>query len=470
MKSSKVNYTPLYLQVKDILLQRIRENVYQKGRAIPSEATLAQDLGTSTTTIRQAISVLAAEGVLVKKPGKGTFVAEQKTSISFFSWIPETTRGESILRDMLDVFHHKHPSLCVECIPTSYPQAKRELLKLITSGNAPDVAQIQTHWTSYFASSGAFVKLESLLEKENLVNRFYEKDLAGGSYRDSLYSVAWGLCPMTMIANKQMLKEAGIAQLDIPLTLDRFQKICRELDRVYQAGERYSYAISVLKDETDFLFLYSFLQAFKGRLTDEQGNIVFHSPENLQAFLWLRDFVESCRVLITDIYTIRKRFAHGDIAFMSDGPWIKYQLEEYTGEDFDKNFQVVLNPVSEGQPSYSWNDNHALAICAQSRHASSAATFIDAVTNDPEISNEYYSKVGHLPANKHSLDHPVYSSEFYQAYKRQLTHASCINAQNALFGKAMDFCTDSVKRILFEGVDIQTELEEKAHYLEILYS
>ena len=157
MKSNKVNYTPLYLQVKDILLQRIRENVYQKGQAIPSEPTLARELETSTTTIRQAISVLAAEGILVKKPGKGTFVSEQKTTIAFFTWIPETKRGESILQTMLDAFHRKHPSLRIEYIPTSYPKARRELLKLIASGKAPDVAQIQTHWTSYFAASGAFI-------------------------------------------------------------------------------------------------------------------------------------------------------------------------------------------------------------------------------------------------------------------------------------------------------------------------
>ncbi len=157
---------------------------------------------------------------------------------------------------------------------------------------------------------------------------------------------------------------------------------------------------------------------------------------------------------------MRKRFARGDVAFMSDGPWTKYLLEELTGETFEKNFEVVLNPVHSGQNSYSWNYNHALAICSQSENELYAAKLIDALTNDDEISNYFYSRVGFLPVNKHSLDDPLYTTGFYSAFKTQLRHASCMDAQNEMFDRGMVFCVDAIHKILFQDADIEQELNE----------
>ena len=72
MNSDKISYKPLYLQVKNVLLRRIEDDVYQDGDTIPTEANLAEEFGTSVTTIRQALTLLVNDGVLVKKQGKGT--------------------------------------------------------------------------------------------------------------------------------------------------------------------------------------------------------------------------------------------------------------------------------------------------------------------------------------------------------------------------------------------------------------
>lgn len=472
MSASKVRYKPLYLQVKDVILKRIDNEVYKDRDVIPTEAKLAEEFGTSVTTIRQALTLLVNDGVLIKKQGRGTFVSKQKTRLTFFSWVPETTRGEEILAQVITLFERKYPSITVECIPSSYTLARKNLMKLISGGNAPDVVQIQSHWTSYFASIGALEHLEPLLDKGNLDNRFYEKDLSGGMYHNKLYSIAWGLCPVALIANKNLIHQAGLSPLASPMTLDAFFETCRQLDHFYEGQDKYCYALNVSTDqESDFLTLYFFLLAFQGSFINEQGEVIFNSPGNVAAFTWLRNFVNSVRVFKSTIHDIRKRFARGDIAFMTDGPWIKYQLEEYTEEPFERNFEVLQLPVRQAEmKSRSWNYNHALAICSQSQYKSQAAQFIDAITNDYEISNAYFSRVGHLPANRHYLSASMYDTDFFNTYKQQLTYASCINAHNASFSKAMIFCTDAVKKILYEGSDIEKELNEKEYYLNMLYS
>ena len=464
-----VSYNPLYLQVKEVILRRIVEGVYQPGELIPSEKELSKDFRTSVSTVRQALSILVSDGYLLKKQGRGTFVSDQRVKVTFFNWMGESKRGLQIIQDLITLFERKHPYIEVVTVPTTYPESRRELLKLISSGNAPDVAQIVSHWTSYFASMGAFEPMEPILSAENLKHRLSDKDLLGGVYQGKLYSVAWGLCPISLVTNLEVLEKFGVDLEDTPLTLDRFFEICSSISGAAQGKEIYCYGLPSTGDETDFLRIYPFLQAFRGGFVNEKEEVIFDSKENIDGFGWLRGFILKNKIFNSDIYTIRERFAAGSIAFISDGPWLKYQLEDMTGAPFKKNFRVVLNPVYADTRSYSWNYNHALAICSQSKNKLYAAKFIDEVTSDPEISNFYYSTVGHLPVNGSILSDPVYDDEFFRAYRAQLEYSSVLNARNSMFEKAMVLCQDAVKKILFQDSNIEKELSEKEYYLKMLY-
>ena len=72
---------PLYVQIKDRILRHIRSGEWATGQQIPSGPALASELGVSVMTIRQAISELVDEGILVSERGRGTYVAPQKHAI-----------------------------------------------------------------------------------------------------------------------------------------------------------------------------------------------------------------------------------------------------------------------------------------------------------------------------------------------------------------------------------------------------
>jgi ABC-type glycerol-3-phosphate transport system substrate-binding protein len=254
------------------------------------------------------------------------------------------------------------------------------------------------------------------------------------------------------------------------MTLEALSSLCQRIQDFYTDRGIYCYGFALSGRESDFMRIFTLLRTFNGRFTDEQGTIAFDSPENIAGFRWLKDFIQRFRVFRSDTYTIRKRFARGDILFISDAPWVKYQLEELTGEDLERNFEVVLNPIQVNSYSASWTNNHALAICGQSRHKLYAAKFIDALTHDPEISNYYYSRVGHLPSHQQYFDDPRYDSPFYAAYKTQLCNAVCMNGQHEMFDSAVVFCLDAADKILFQNADIEQELNEKAYYLKMLYN
>jgi len=495
MEDGKLAYNPLYLQVKDVLARRIVDGRPGPGELLPSESRLAAEFGTSISTIRQALSLLVADGILVKKQGKGTMVSDRKVRVSFLSWMGETRLGEEILAGLMRRFEEKYPAIAVDVIPTTYPETRATLTRLISSGRAPDVAQIVSHWTSYFASSGAFLPLGGLLSQANLGFRLPGQDLFGGTYLNQLYSAAWGLCPISLVANRNVMRAAGISHLDSPMTLDAFSECCERIRGIGgssgaggarraggsigsggaggaapEAGAPAAFGLWYTPGvENDYLSIYTFLQAFNGEFVDESGNVRFDSPENVAGFTWLRDFVSRTRVFVSDIFTIRRQFAANRIGFISDGPWVKYLLEEATGEPFQKNFQVLLNPVQANAMTRSWTYNHAVAICSQSRNTLHAARFVEALTGDPELSLWYSSRTGILAPNKDLLGAAELKDEHFDTYREQLRHSRAIDARNPMFERAMVLCVDAVRKILFENAEIGRELSEKQYYLKMLY-
>jgi DNA-binding GntR family transcriptional regulator len=66
---------PRYISIAETIRQKIKEGALQSGSLLPSQLELARKFSTSVMTVRQALSVLEAEGLIVLKQGVGTFVA-----------------------------------------------------------------------------------------------------------------------------------------------------------------------------------------------------------------------------------------------------------------------------------------------------------------------------------------------------------------------------------------------------------
>jgi GntR family transcriptional regulator len=72
---ARPSFRPLYEQIKILLTQSLVAGEWKPGEAIPSELELAQRYHVSQGTVRKAIDELASEHIVVRRQGKGTFVA-----------------------------------------------------------------------------------------------------------------------------------------------------------------------------------------------------------------------------------------------------------------------------------------------------------------------------------------------------------------------------------------------------------
>ncbi|WP_430816094.1 GntR family transcriptional regulator [Carboxylicivirga sp. RSCT41] len=81
---------PLHAQVEQLLRKLIEQPEFKNGGFLPKEVDLAKKLGISRNTLRQATNKLEYEGLLIRKKGVGTKVAEKEISTNLDSWLSFT--------------------------------------------------------------------------------------------------------------------------------------------------------------------------------------------------------------------------------------------------------------------------------------------------------------------------------------------------------------------------------------------
>lgn len=77
-------FRPLYRQVYDHLVKQIASGAWKAPEALPSEQALAATLGVSQGTVRKALDAMAAENIIERRQGKGTYVAQYNEERALF--------------------------------------------------------------------------------------------------------------------------------------------------------------------------------------------------------------------------------------------------------------------------------------------------------------------------------------------------------------------------------------------------
>lgn len=86
-------FSPLYQQIKSLILHSLQAGEWKPGEVIPSEMELSARFRVSQGTVRKAVDELAAENLLMRRQGKGTFVsthAERHVQYRFLRLMPES--------------------------------------------------------------------------------------------------------------------------------------------------------------------------------------------------------------------------------------------------------------------------------------------------------------------------------------------------------------------------------------------
>ena len=92
---ARLEAQPLYVRARSIMVERLIAGHWRPGEMLPSEFALAAELGVSQGTMRKALDVMTTEGLLTRRQGRGTFVAEAEDNSILFRFYRLTPDGPS---------------------------------------------------------------------------------------------------------------------------------------------------------------------------------------------------------------------------------------------------------------------------------------------------------------------------------------------------------------------------------------
>ena len=106
-------FSPLYQQIKALITQSLQSGEWKPGELIPSEVELASRFKVSQGTVRKAIDELSAENLVVRRQGKGTFVAthhEDRAHYRFLRLLPDEGDAQQPENRVVEVKRMRAPA------------------------------------------------------------------------------------------------------------------------------------------------------------------------------------------------------------------------------------------------------------------------------------------------------------------------------------------------------------------------
>ena len=116
---------PLYQRLRDAIAFQIARNVWRSGEPIPTEAELAATHRVAIGTVRKAIDVLVADGLVERQQGRGTFVRRPRFDRSLFRFFRHLgPDGSQAVPEGRILLREARPALKLS--PIRLPRAGRE--------------------------------------------------------------------------------------------------------------------------------------------------------------------------------------------------------------------------------------------------------------------------------------------------------------------------------------------------------
>lgn len=339
----------------------------------------------------------------------GGFVrpAESKTTLQVWHcW--SDRNGQEAWAAIRDGFCSLHPGIEIELLVVPWNNAQK-LLTAIVGGVPPDVTMIDRPIMSQWASRGALVPLDELIERDQLDGgQFFRHTWEETFYDGHHWVLPFNTDARALFYNRKFFREAGLDPEKPPRTWDELKRYSDQLTVLDAKGkiQRLGFAPLVSASGFGTAGLETYAWQLGGESISADGTrVTMNTKEWLQALEWAIDFVDQypgggLKGLLgslgdTGAYG-QDPFITGKIAMWEQGCWYLRTLRKY-GPDVD--FGLGDIPIPEGGKVTFLSAGYSLGIPKGCRNIEAAWKFISYCVSQ-EVQEKVIPLVEGIPANR----------------------------------------------------------------------
>jgi ABC-type glycerol-3-phosphate transport system substrate-binding protein len=400
---------PAYYQLKQLLKEQIQQGQLKPGDQVPTEGELCARYRLSRTPVRQALLELTAEGLLVRTPGRGTFVRRPDSA-------PETTTLRALVsderwRDLLDQavagWNRTHPQspLRLEITLAELRDLRNSLIAAVGRGQAPDISFLDSVWVAEFASRHYLSALGEGDPEHGIDGGvFFPALLAANRYDGALYGVPISATVSVLWYRRDWFAAEGLAP---PATWDDLLAAGRHFRRPavqarYRVGSHpIVFAGGRQGGETTTYHTLPFVWAAGGDLIRD-GRVALDSRQSRAALAFLTELVRHEGLVPPEVVSYAwdqaaTVFARGDAAMAVGGTYESFFIRARAGWDeaaFLEHVGFVPIPAGPGGQTAAMVGGNSFVIYRQSQAAAQAQALLKLLSTDA-ILHPFSSRTAH---------------------------------------------------------------------------
>ncbi len=310
-----------------------------------------------------------------------------------------------------------------ELIP--YEQQVPKFMSALSAGTAPDVYSLDLVQYPYFISIGAFLDITDRFNALPFKDELPAGILRLGSMDGRVYAMPYEIDVSHILYNKQMFRDAGLDPDQPPRTWDEMIEYSQALtvDRDGDGNnDQWGFAL-VGQTAGEYMFWFMpFVWNNGGRMFDDQGQVVFDSPETREALQFWYDLAHTYNVAPVssaqwspgDRYNA---FVAGNLAMFLGG---NFNITSILEDAPDLDFGVALMPRGRGDYA-TFGGGNLVGITTQSEHPDEAWEFLQFAYSEDALVEAYGRRMALIPRRD------LYDNEYYRQIPQMRQYAEFLN-------------------------------------------
>lgn len=406
---------PLYYQLKQMIKDGIEKGEYKPGDRLPTEQELCDQFDISRQPVRHALTELVYEGILYRKPGRGTFVSDFSLSPSedvmrVKVMLPEE-KWATPLEKAARLWNERHANSQVRLnlLLVGHPELEFKISTAVASGKAPDFSLIDSVCVPRFAGAGFLRPLDKIdpewIESE-YKRDFFPVFVEGSRYDGHFYSIHAQTDVALVWYRKDWLREEGMGP---PSTWSELLEVARHFQRPevrkrYGLGSHsFAFPAGLKAEETTTYQLLPFLWSTGGDVFSD-GHVVLDSKATRRTVEFLRDLVTRYQVAPPDVIVYEwnkapRLFAEGEVVMSVGGSYESALIRETAGWDSEEfRAKVGFAPIPAGPDGEQTTAAGGMSYAVyQQAEQPELAVEVLKLASDPEVMKDFCVVTGQNP-------------------------------------------------------------------------
>ncbi|MFD2044532.1 ABC transporter substrate-binding protein [Ornithinibacillus salinisoli] len=274
---------------------------------------------------------------------------------------------EDYLNNLKAEFENLHPNVTVTINDVPYDQVEQYVLTNASSGDLPDVMNLNTEFVKKIGAMGALVNMDEAAA--DVKDTFFEGLWQTGGVEGSVYALPWYTTTSGLIYNPDILAEAGF---DAPPTT--FEEAWEMSKTIYEETGAYG---EVIQGEMHLLFPKNGIDI----LNEDNTAAAFNTPEAVALWSDLKEYYDQglfeLDVMLNQV-SMAELYATEKVAWWATGPQLFRQVNDLSPEVYEKSLGgAALDGTAGKQHANPMN----IAVSENSESKEAAVEFAKFVTN-----------------------------------------------------------------------------------------